>query len=315
MRRVAVLDTAVAGDNQGDRIIMEAVRKEVEELFPDAFVVTVASHEWMGRPSRKLIRRSDWTLAGGTNLLSSNMWLPRVWKLGPRDALSALAITLMGVGWYRFQRSPDPYSRWLIRSVLRRDALHSVRDSYTQSMLERIGITGCVNTGCPTLWGLTPEHCGGIPREKADAVVTAVNTYMPDPASDAEMIRILRRHYGTVYFWVQTAADFEYSKTLDSSLRYVDPNLNAFDALLREPGVDYVGNRLHAGIRALQHGRRSLIVEIDNRARAMSRDFGLPTVERGDPSGLERRIEEPWETRIDLPVEAIDRWRAQFRQD
>jgi hypothetical protein len=39
---------------------------------------------------------------------------------------------------------------------------------------------------------------------------------------------------------------------------------------------------LAAGRRALQRGRRSLIVAIDNRAREMSRDFGVPTVGRAE---------------------------------
>lgn len=312
MRRVTILDTSVAGDNQGDRIIMEAVWKEVSVLFPDAFVCSVATHEWMGRPSRKLIREADWTIAGGTNLLSSNMWLPRVWKVSPRDALSNPTVTLLGVGWYQFQRSPDPYSRWLIRKMLSGGALHSVRDSYTQSMLAKIGVENCINTGCPTLWGLSPDHCSAIPRRKSAAVVTAINTYLPNVAADAELLRTLRAHYDTIYFWIQTPADFEYSRKLDPSLRYLEPNLDSFDRLLREADVDYVGNRLHAGIRALQHRRRAVIVRVDNRAEAMGRDFGLPTVARGEGNELAAKIEETWETRVSVPVAEIERWRAQF---
>jgi polysaccharide pyruvyl transferase WcaK-like protein len=76
--------------------------------------------------------------------------------------------------------------------------------------------------------------------------------------------------------------------------------------------IDYVGNRLHAGIRALQHGRRTIIVAIDNRAREMGQDFALPTVDRTDIERLEHLVPAPFETAVKLPNEAIARWKAQF---
>ena len=72
------------------------------------------------------------------------------------------------------------------------------------------------------------------------------------------------------------------------------------------------GNRLHAGLRALQHGRRTIIVEIDNRAREMGADFGLPTVGRTDFQRLEQMILAPLELAVKTPHAAIDRWKAQF---
>jgi polysaccharide pyruvyl transferase WcaK-like protein len=78
--------------------------------------------------------------------------------------------------------------------------------------------------------------------------------------------------------------------------------------------LDYVGNRLHAGLRALQHGRRSIIVEIDNRAREMAADFGLPTVTRDDFRRLEQMIEDPLEIAIRVPDAEIARWKQQFAE-
>ena len=44
--------------------------------------------------------------------------------------------------------------------------------------------------------------------------------------------------------------------------------------------IDYVGTRLHAGIRALQHKKRTIIIGIDNRAIEKAKDFNLTVIDR-----------------------------------
>ena len=316
VRTVALLDTAAASTNLGDSIIMEAVRGELADLFREDMVFGITSHEWMGAHSRHLIRRARWAICGGTSLLSSRMWYRPSWKVTPIDARARLNIVLMGAGWHQYQSSADPYSRWMLRSLLSRDRLHSVRDGYTERMLASIGIRNVVNTGCPTMWQLTPEHCARVPREKADAVVTTVNSYagLQNRAADRRLLETLKGRYRTVYLWIQTHTDYEYARALVSDLTYVNPNVAAFDGVLSSAiEIDYVGNRLHAGVRALQRGRRTIIVEIDNRARELGSDFGLPTVGRTDFDRLERMIADPFETAVRLPDTSIARWKSQFQ--
>jgi polysaccharide pyruvyl transferase WcaK-like protein len=318
MRRVTILDTSVASSNLGDQIIMEAVRRELASVFtePDLYTLEIASHQRMDGVHRALVSQGEVAIAGGTNLLSSRMWLRPIWRLGPRDALAGLNVVLMGCGWYQYQHRPDPYSRWLLRGVLSRSHLHAVRETYAKRMLEHLGIENVVNTGCPTIWSFTPEHCASIPRQKGSAVVTALNSYrgLRDPAADKRILELLQRHYDAVHLWVQTFGDYAYARELASGIRFVGPSLGALDAVLdSDPDLDFVGPRLHAGIRALQKGRRTVIVEIDNRAREMGRDFGLPTVDRHDLEGLERMIADPFAVDVRPPRAEIERWREQFR--
>jgi polysaccharide pyruvyl transferase WcaK-like protein len=313
IRALTILDTSVASTNLGDQIIMQAVRDHLSAILPDAFTYSVASHEWMGAKSRGLLRQSEVAIAGGSNLLSSRMWVKAVWKLSPLDALLCNNVVLMGCGWYQFQHKPDPYTRWLLRSVLHAKHLHSVRDNYSRDMLRSIGIENVVNTGCPTLWSLTPEYCATLPKHKAEDVVTTLNTYIPDEQADGELLRVLRRNYRRVYIWVQTKTDYEYARKLDPDLLFVEPSLQAYDQLLTQQGnLDYVGNRLHGGIRAMQKGLRAVIVEIDNRAREMGKDFGLPTVERKDFAKLEAMVRGPLNIEVHPPLAEIARWKAQF---
>jgi polysaccharide pyruvyl transferase WcaK-like protein len=184
-------------------------------------------------------------------------------------------------------------------------------------MLTSMGITNAVNTGCPTLWNLTASHCARIPRRKATAVIATVNSYrgLQNPEADRRLLALLARNYDKVYLWIQTYTDYAYARALHDDLIYINPSVAALDAVLvSDADVDYVGNRLHAGIRALQRGRRSIIVAIDNRAREMGIDFGLPTVGRTEFERLERMIAEPLEIAIRTPQGEIDRWKSQFRR-
>ncbi len=312
---LTLLDTALASTNLGDEIIMDAVRRELDGLFDDRLTFTVASHEWMGAQGRRILARSDYAIAGGTNLLSSRMWFRPNRKVKPLDAIIGRKVVLMGVGWYQYQGKPDPYSRWLIGSLLSRHLLHSVRESFALEMLNEIGIKNTVNTGCPTIWRLTPEACARIPAHKADAVLTTVNSYagLKHVEADRRMLEILKREYASVHVWIQTHSDYEYANALAQGLGFVNPNLKSLDAMLGSPiELDYVGNRLHAGIRALQRGRRAVIIEIDNRASEMGRDFGLPTVPRGDFTKLEGMIREPSRIAVRPPLDAIQQWKRQF---
>ena len=319
LRTVTLLDTAVATTNLGDNIIMDAAHQQLGDLFSESFMYRVASHDWMGSKSRSLVADSDAAITCGTNLLSSRMWLKPLWKLSPIDALANLNVTLMGAGWYQHQSSADWYTRWLLSKVLSRNTQHSVRDNYSRKMLESAGIKNVLNTGCPTLWNLTPEVCAAVPQKKAPDVVTTINTYFKNYELDGRMLSILAKHYKTIYFWIQTATDFHYVSELSEAagvkLNYLKPSMGALDDLLTSgTEVDYVGNRLHAGIRAMQHEKRAIIIEVDNRALEMGADFALPTVRRDDFTGLEAMINGSFATEVNLPVSDIERWKQQFRQ-
>lgn len=313
-RTITLLDTSISSTNVGDEIIMEAVRNQLAPVLARDYVNRVASHETMSAKSRRMIAKSDYVIAGGSNLLSSHVGLRSVWKLSPLDAGLGPKFVMMGVGWYHDQGAPDPYTAWLFRSIFSREKLHSVRDGYSKAKLEGLGFTNVVNTGCPTLWELPANVNARTPTTKARRVVTTLNTYMKDRSADAALLERLQSRYERVYAWVQTYADQDYLKSLFPAIELIAPNLSAYDALLMSEGdLDYVGNRLHAGIRALQKGRRTIVIEIDNRAREMGRDFNLPTVARENFAMLEQMIDNPAGMNITLPRDDIALWLDQWR--
>ena len=308
MGRLLIFDTSLESPNLGDRIIMESVNDVVGSLFANSRIARVPTHRFPKRRERYLIRMSRLRLVGGTNLLSSNMNSYRQWRLRDRDVAIASEAVLLGVGWWQYQEPPDAFTTELLNRLLHPRHLHSVRDSYTEEMLGSAGIINVANTGCPTLWGLTATHCSQIPTEKAPAVVATVTDYNMRPEDDAVLLHALNANYREVYVWAQNKKDFNYARELLPTVVPLGPTVDAFDLFLQNHDVDYVGTRLHAGIRAIQRKKRAIVVSIDNRAAEMSKDFGLNTIMRGDLHNLRDMIRSPIVTSIRLPIAAIEKW-------
>jgi len=239
----------------------------------------------------------------------------RQWDIHLGTAHWVAPAILMGAGWWQYGDEPNGYTKLLYRNVLSKSHIHSVRDAYTRDMLRRCGVNNVAVTGCPTLWDLSPEHCAQIPRTKARNVVLTLTDYHRDPVRDREMIDLLLASYERLIFWPQGYGDNAYLESLSLTTDRLDvlsPNLDTFDETLRAGDVDYVGTRLHGGIRAMQLSRRALIIAIDNRAKEMNRDFDLPIVEQGDIAGVANWIQGDAETRIILPHSEIALWKSQY---
>jgi hypothetical protein len=311
-RLIVLFDTSVGSGNIGDQIIMDSVNGIVDEIFPDAMVIRVPTTLPLGFNGKKLLRDADLAVIGGTNLLSSHMLRYRQWKIDPIDAYLMKDAVLLGVGWWQYQQSPDVFTRTMLRNALSSRYIHAVRDTYTAVNLGKTGVTKVTNTGCPTLWSLSAARLDNAARNPVDVAVTTVTDYHPNVERDNRMLAGIRSRYSKRYLWLQGIRDYEYVKQLDvSGFELVEPTLRAFDQILDSP-CEYAGTRLHAGIRALQRGRFARIVPIDNRAREMGKDFGVPLIEDLSEAGFEAAFGEGRAIDLRLPVERIAQWKAQF---
>ena len=317
MKKITIFDTSILSKNIGDFIIMDSVIRELKQLFSNDMMFYSLTHDKVSKETYRLNRVSDYSFIGGTNLLSSNMNEYNQWKINLIDSVFLSNIVLMGVGWWQYQNNPNFYTKYLLNKVLSKDLIHSVRDSYTEYMLNKTGISNVINTGCMTMWQLTQEHCRKIPHSKAENVVFTLTDYNKDKIADQKFIDILIKNYRIIYFWPQGSKDLLYLKTLKN----IDPviilggNLFSYDKLLNNTSIelDYVGTRLHAGIRALQKSRRSIIVGIDNRAEEKSKDFNLKVIKRRDIDELELLLNSAFQTEIIIFHENIITWKNQFK--
>lgn len=309
-----ILDTAMGSDNCGDQIIMEACMLQLCDKLDVSAIQHVPTHQFPSDSERILLSNSRMKILCGTNILSGHMGSYGLWKLGP-DVAPYCNTLLLGVGFDSTAPEFDDYTKRLFQTILSKEGIHSVRDSFSEKMLREMGIQNVLNTGCPTMWSLTPEHCATIPAQKAKNVVCTLTAYCRDEENDRAMLDILLVSYQTVYFWLQGRDDLEYIRSLgyENKVTLVQPDLQSFDAVLNQADLDYVGTRLHAGIRALNKGRRSLIVSIDNRAECIHADTGLPIILRKDISKkLRQKIVGEIHSEITMPKSNISQWMEQF---
>lgn len=314
--KITLFDTSVCTENLGDFIIMDAVRDHLNEMFPDAMVLNTATHEKISKPTYRIVKHSDISFVGGTNLISSNMNSYNQWKINLIDSFFLKGIILMGVGWWQYQKYANSYTRYLLKSVLNHDLLHSVRDSYAEMMLKKAGFGNVINTSCATMWRLNEDHCNLIPTTKGDTVVATLTDYNKDTKNDLALIKILNKSYKKVYIWPQGSGDIDYINQLGLSklAEILPPKLESYNAILQnEESIDFVGTRLHAGVRALQNKRRTIILGIDNRAFEKAKDFNISVCPRDDLAKLKLMIESSFSTDITLPNVNIERWKSQFK--
>ncbi len=313
-KKIIEFRPSISSENVGDHIIQNYITEIMNDIFDEHLTVTMPTRSKLTKANYNHLNSADYKFVCGTNLLASNMRTRKQWNLSIEDAFKLQDVILFGAGWWQYQKEPDTYTKWLLKSILNPKILHSVRDSYTEQQLRAAGINNVINTACPTMWSLTEEKCERIPRRKADSVVTTLTNYMNNDELDSWLLEVLLKNYKKVYVWLQAIEDYEQLKRLgfDKRVEIVAPTMSAYDEVL-EGEVDYIGTRLHGGIHALNKERRCLIIAVDNRAVEISKDTNLPVIPREDiVEKLEMKINESSEIKISLPIDNINLWKSQF---
>jgi polysaccharide pyruvyl transferase WcaK-like protein len=310
---IGILNPSIGTSNLGDHIIFDAVYKELRHLFKDGIITQFPTQINTTFDAMLLMAQNDLLVISGTNLLSSNLDSKNQWKIhkGHQRFLKNKVI-LMGCGWWQYQGNVNRYTKNIYQSILSNEALHSVRDSYTEQKLKSIGINNVVNTSCPTLWEMIPEKCSQIPKTRADDVITTLTFYHRNAYLDKKMLDILSANYNKVYLWIQGLGDINYFQSINNgfkNIEFIPPTIEAYNEILKRKNVEYIGTRLHAGIRALQNNKRTLILSVDNRAIEIAKDVNLNVVQRENVEEVVDYIKNSYTTDIHLPQDNIDLWK------
>ena len=320
-RQVALFDTSAGTYNLGDQIIMDYCQQQLRSVFRNDFFIKIPTHYDLWRDGWVAANKADFRIVCGTNILKNHMFhrSSREWRIDPIAGWKLDEVLLMGVGWNNYEtESIDSYTKHLYRKLFSKVGIHSVRDNYTKRQLDKLGISNVLYTACPTMWNLDPALCATIPTKKSENVLTTLTDYRRDKKSDSFLLQTLIQKYHKVFVWIQSPADEEYISSLDVAedvIVKLPPRLDAVDKLLADTSLslDYVGNRLHCGIRALNNKRRTIIIGVDNRAIEISKDSNLDVIPREDMlTNLQTKIDSEWETNIELPVDNIKKWKSQF---
>ncbi len=322
MKKIVLFDPSIRSLNKGDEIIMRSAEEQLSELLKDAFAiksgthtpaVTIYQNDYKSAETRFYLD-ADFKFICGSNLMWKSLWGRKpILNINPFNCKPYYDSILMGVGLGRKKQTVDSYTRHLYKKVLSNNYIHSTRDDETKQFVESLGFRA-INTGCPTTWKFTPQFCKGIASTKSDTVIFTLTDYLQNKAFDQKMIDILLSKYKHVYFWIQGAYDLAYFQTLThtESIRIIEPSVEAFNSFLSSRMTDYIGTRLHAGMYALQHKRRAIIVAIDNRTTDMGKSYHMNIINRDEIEGLEQMIEQDLPFDFGLNESNIQEWMSQF---
>ena len=317
MKKFFLFEPSIGSENVGDQIIVNSIKKEMQELFSSSFCVELPTHTPLSNRYMYFLGKSDYKFVLGSNIIVGDL-NPIIhlkqWNLSPLTLHNVKNAILIGVGAQQYGQKITHLTKLSYRWLFNKSFLHSVRDSYTENKMKSIGIQNVVNTGCPTMWSLTPAHCKQISCKKATEVIFTLTDYKPNLERDNLLIKVLKNNYTKVNFWPQGHRDFEYYKHLSGTneINVINPHLTDYDLYLDSHDIDFVGTRLHGGIRALQHKKRSIIIGIDNRAIELNKDFNLPVLDQKEMYKLEDMINSTFSTEIYLPIQNIKKFLSQF---
>lgn len=322
MKKIVLFDTSYGSFNIGDYFINECFNKEMKKLLNNNFCYRVGTHNpichfyQINRKNDyfKFYEDANYKFIIGTNIIKKNMltrkpdWNTNIFNCFPyKDSI------LVGAGLSNDSNNINFYTKVLYKKILNKKYIHSVRDEKTKKFLEDLGFKA-INTGCPSLWSVNKKMCSKIPKEKSENVVFTLTDYAKNKENDQKLINILNNNYKKIYIWIQGSNDYNYFKSFDNiqNIKIINPTLSEYHKFLDNNDVDYVGTRLHAGICALKHLKRTIILSVDNRARDMKETYNLNVLERNEINKLEPIINSKFKTNIKIDTKKINQWKKQF---
>lgn len=321
MENILFLDTSVASLNKGDEIIMECVKEEMSYLTDGKFILNLPTHispfhsyqVWRNSYRIRIYNDAKYKFVCGTNLLIPDLFthFPQ-WNINIFNYKPMSGCVLVGVGAGAGNKT-NLYTKYLYNKVLNKEYYHSARDERSKIIMENYGVKA-INTGCVTMWKLTPEFCKQIPRKKSNRVVFTLTAKNDTDEADQMLIDILNKNYESIYFWPQGIYDYDYLRRFKNieKINILNSDIKTYSNLLKEEDLDYIGTRLHGGIYAMRHKKRSIIIIIDERAREINKNTGINCIEKNNLCDLENMINREFETKISMPFDLIKKWKKQF---
>ncbi|HCJ32222.1 MAG TPA: hypothetical protein DHV70_04990 [Firmicutes bacterium] len=325
MENLVLFDVAEGTQNLGDYIIMQCIMEEMGFYFNNKYLTHFSTHTPIARcyqnfrrnmMSRACDNSKNKFICGANTIKESLLRISPDWNINIFNIKYYKDSITIGVGMDMNAKNMDFYTKYIYSKIFSKKFIHSTRDNRTMETFKKLGYKA-INTGCPTTWKLTEEFCKSIPTKKSDDVIFTLTFYDKDRKNDQKLIDILKENYKKIYFWVQGSEDYEYFNSFENinGIELINPNLQAYEDILNKKNIDYVGTRLHAGIYALRHKVRSIIISIDNRARDMSKTYSLNTIERNNIEMLSKMINSEFETNVKINTKAIEEWKSQFREE
>lgn len=278
IRRLALFSASVHGDNSGDALIEDAIRR----LLPDYETELLPLHY---SPSEEEIERAnscDLGVLCGTNLYQDRFACGLTDRVLDRLDLPLLPLGVGGsapLGQAIRMQSADTRR---VRRIHERAHLASVRDPRTLEFLEGLGIDNVKLTACPVLFHALDEPCfEGTPTGPLHVSVRSRLLHIEESYGDRQLSTLLRladRYHPRLI--LQSPYDFALAHGLarrfDLELRF-DPSFQVgpLVSAARESAAT-LGFRLHYGMLSLSYGKPARFLGTDTRTESFCQMMGLP---------------------------------------
>jgi exopolysaccharide biosynthesis predicted pyruvyltransferase EpsI len=326
---IALLDPSLQNnngepsDNLGDLIIHDSVKKLLEELFPGKEIIRISTHAFLAKKEKMIVNNSLYTFVGGTNILTSDIrHFPRLTPVKRKGFYlfpGFNKVILCGVGWATYDQQMDWATRFYYKSILRKNVLHSARDNYSVTKLKEAGFRNVLHTSCPTTWDINTSFSNKFNSSYGKVLLMLTNYNKNEITDNKLMETILHTDAHEIYFFPQSSLDSTYISTLPafknnrSKFKLLDHKLSEFYSLISSVKLNYIGNRLHGGIKCLASDQPAMIISLDNRAIEMCKSIHLNVAERDDFSLVKKWISNEYvPPPVTLPLENIKHWKTQF---
>lgn len=309
--------------NLGDLIISESNIEVLQSLFPEKEIIRISSHSFLSTRDRNIVNSALFSFLGGTNLLHSDMLTERIFLMRKGRLLWLFPginnLILLGVGWgLGYKENLTLRTKILYKNILHPGYIHSVRDGYTHRKLQAATKRSTLNTACSSMWRLDKinSNLNIVPKK----CLLTLTDYKQDRKNDGELIQFLLSRFSKITYFPQGSKDLEYLFSLDifnknkSVFELLPHSYTAFKEYLKKEEFVYIGTRLHAGIKCIEKGKKSLIISIDHRSSEIAADTFIPVIKRGEYDSIDKWIEgkEVFTKPIFIPLEEIKNWKSQF---
>ncbi|HUR65276.1 MAG TPA: polysaccharide pyruvyl transferase family protein [Chitinophagaceae bacterium] len=311
-------------DNIGDVIIFEAIHSILTKLFPQSEIIRVSLHQDLKRKEKDLVKNARYAFVGGSNILTSDIRnFPRLTPVKTKGFYfypGFKNVIYMGAGWCAYQKKIDWATRIYYRNIMHKNIYHSIRDDYSLHMLNEIGCRNTLFTSCPSTWELKTAY-KNIFQHELNKVLLMFTYYYADRESDNEVIEIiLETGTAEIFFFPQCREDTAYLKSLPSykdnsaKFRIMSHSLEELHQLVSSVKLNYIGTRLHGGIKCMSLENPAAVIAVDNRATELGKSINLNAVKRKELKGLRKWVNGDLQPGpVVLPTENIKKWQDQFK--
>ena len=180
----------VFSPNRGDQIISRSTEREVKLLFPGASISNISTHDYPSLKDIFEMRKADYIIVGGSNLLWFRFFPSASWKIGIFQLLLVRRVVLLGVGWGSYELKAGLWGRIVSKLLLSKTLLHSVRDEYSLIKLKSLGISNVINTGCHTTWNFDVTQKSKFRFSDCKIMLFTLTDYRKNKKLDQHLINL-----------------------------------------------------------------------------------------------------------------------------